>query len=95
VLLSKTEKAYLSGAREFTKAQRRCIKSRLNKKLRCLEEELRQLGNVAEYSSGGVAEFCNALIKKEADPQGFEPWISASQGVNPEVAAVPKTAAMS
>jgi hypothetical protein len=38
-LLSKTEKAYLSGTGEFTKPQIRCIKSRLTKKLRLLEEE--------------------------------------------------------
>lgn len=34
--LSKTEVAYLSESREFTKAQQRCIRYRLNKKLRLL-----------------------------------------------------------
>jgi hypothetical protein len=33
VLLSKVEWAYLSGTREFTKAQQRCIRYRLRKKI--------------------------------------------------------------
>ena len=33
-LLSKTEQAYLSRTRQFTKAQARCIRYRLNKKLK-------------------------------------------------------------
>jgi|SRR5687767_3427961 hypothetical protein len=37
-LLSKTEQAYLSGTREFTKTQQRYIRYRLNKKLKRLDD---------------------------------------------------------
>jgi hypothetical protein len=42
-LLTKTEIAFLSGSREFTKPQARCIRCRLNKKLRTLSVELAYL----------------------------------------------------
>jgi hypothetical protein len=53
-LLSKTEKAYLSGTGEFTKPQIRCIKSRLTKKLRLLEEE-----KVGLQSCNAASKNCN------------------------------------
>jgi hypothetical protein len=60
VLLSRTEKAYLNGEREFTKAQIRCIKSRLNKKLRLAKEEIQSYQN--KNNSSGVAGFCNGQL---------------------------------
>jgi hypothetical protein len=44
-ILSKTEIAFLSGSREFTKPQARCIRCRLNKKLKLLSVELDELEN--------------------------------------------------
>jgi hypothetical protein len=44
-ILSKTEIAFLSGSREFTKPQARCIRCRLNKKLKMLNVELAELEN--------------------------------------------------
>ena len=38
-VLSPTEKAFLEGSRQFTKAQQRYIRCRLNKKLRLINEE--------------------------------------------------------
>ena len=60
VILSKTERAYLNGEREFAKAQIRCIKSRLNKKLRLAGEELQNYLNRDNCS--GVAEICNGQL---------------------------------
>ncbi len=60
VILSKTERAYLNGEREFTKAQIKCIKSRLNKKLRLAGEELQNYQNRDNCS--GVAEICNGQL---------------------------------
>ena len=39
MFLSKTEQAYLSGTRDFTKAQARCIRYRINKKLKLLDRD--------------------------------------------------------
>jgi hypothetical protein len=44
-LLTKTELAFLSGSKQFTKPQARCIRCRLNKKLRTLIVELAELEN--------------------------------------------------
>ena len=46
-ILSKTEIAFLSGSREFTKPQARCIRCRcrFNKKLKMLNVELAELEN--------------------------------------------------
>ncbi len=44
-ILSKREIAFLSGSKEFTKPQARCIRCRLNKKLKMLDIELAELEN--------------------------------------------------
>jgi hypothetical protein len=60
------EKAYLSGTREFTKAQQRYIRCRLNKKVILLSEELKSIGTLIDLPSSvaancsSVAAFCNA-----------------------------------
>ncbi len=55
MLLSKTEKAYLSGNHNFSKRQQRDIRYRLRKKLTILNQEL-----LIEENSGGVAELRDA-----------------------------------
>jgi hypothetical protein len=63
-ILSKTEIAFLSGSKQFTKPQARCIRCRLNKKLKTLNLELSELQSnkglltVSNFGSG-VADFCN------------------------------------
>jgi hypothetical protein len=42
-VLTKTDLAFLSGSRPFTKPQASCIRSRLNKKLKTLNAELTDL----------------------------------------------------
>ena len=75
MFLSKVEKAYLSGTKEFTKPQIRYIKCRLNKKLRHLNEELISFGIIpndillttavaATKSCNSVAANCNASSTK-------------------------------
>src|SRR5215210_6833690 len=44
-LLTETELAFLSGSKQFTKPQARCIRCRLNKKLNMLNIELAELEN--------------------------------------------------
>lgn len=50
-ILSKTGIAYVQGTKDFTKAQQRVIRWRLNKKLRLLG------------ISGGVSELCRGFAK--------------------------------
>jgi len=61
VILSKTERAYLNGEREFTKAQIRCIKSRLNKKVRLAEEELQNFYK-NRNDCNTASEICNGQL---------------------------------
>jgi hypothetical protein len=52
-ILSKTEIAFLSGSREFTKPQARCIRCRFNKKLKMLNVELAELENNFDLGTAG------------------------------------------
>ena len=85
VLLSKCEKAYLSGDKEqFTKPQQRYIRCRLRKKLRLLNEEFRLAGIIPE-SCNSVAESCNGLniskpLSQLVAPCNFHaPWPGGEQ----------------
>ena len=58
--LSKVERAYLQGTTEFTKAQQRYIRYRLNKKLKLLDEELQIFGILQQKSRDAAAVFRDA-----------------------------------
>jgi hypothetical protein len=64
VLLSKIERAYLSGTREFTKKQQRDIRYRLRKKLKTLGEELQPMG----ISTATTIESRDAAAEFRDDP---------------------------
>jgi hypothetical protein len=54
-LLSKTELAFLSGSRQFTKPQTRCTRYRLNKKLKTLNDI-----DVSAFRDAAASEFRDA-----------------------------------
>src|SRR6266511_123279 len=80
-LLSKTEIAFIQDSSQFTKAQARCIRYRLNKKLRTLNVELADLQQqlLAPSSSvsnfrGGVAELRDGQAALVAQPGRALPY---------------------
>ncbi len=69
MFLSKVEQAYMSGTREFTKAQARCIRYRINKKLKLLDRDA-----VSEFRDGGPADEPSSSSERKAEdlqPQFF------------------------
>jgi hypothetical protein len=71
--LSPVEQAYLNDTREFTKAQQRYIRYRLNRKLRLLGEELQSFGIPTKDSrSRRDAAAAQLLRLDNARPEGYE-----------------------
>ena len=66
MFLSKAERDYLSGSREFTNKQKRDIKYRLNKKLRLLNSDIAAISNfrgAAELRDAAAAGQWSSLIR--------------------------------
>ena len=85
--LTPAELAFLNGTRQFTKAQARYMRCRLNKKLRGLGAELSELQRLSRIAGCNAAaanerEGCNGpnnLLLKQAGPRGFDPLTCGSE----------------
>jgi hypothetical protein len=76
-ILTPTELAFLNGTRQFTKAQARYTRCRLNKKLRGLGAELSELQRLSGIVVGG----CNAAAANERD--GCNAAAKSCNGLSP------------
>ena len=85
-LLSKTERAYLEGTREFTKPQARCIRYRLNKKLKVNRDAAASVFRDAAKDKRGEWEFRPIFIfgypETAKRRQKFEPTCPFGHGIS-------------
>jgi hypothetical protein len=77
-LLSNTERAFLEGTRRFTKPQARCIRYRLNKKLKKVNRD----AAASEFRDAAAAGLPRLSKERSAGSGNFVPFLGSS---NPRV----------